>query len=59
MIRRTSENASDPLERFRLGRPLLIVIGLPLDLEDHLFDVLGNLIVHVCHRGPSQGHIRL
>jgi hypothetical protein len=50
---------SDPVKWLRLARRLLIVGRLPLNLEDHLFDVLGNLIVHVRHRTPSQGHIRL
>jgi hypothetical protein len=53
------ENANDPVKWLRLTGRLLIVGRLPRNLEDYLFDVLGNLIVHVCHRAPSQGHIRL
>jgi hypothetical protein len=58
-VRRRSENANDPVKWLRLTGRLLIVGPLPLNLEDYLFDVLGNLIVHVCHRAPSQGRIRL
>jgi hypothetical protein len=58
-IRRIPENADDLVKGLRLVRRLLIVGGLPLNLMDHLFDVLGDLIVHVRHRAPSQGRIRL
>jgi hypothetical protein len=54
-----SENANDPVKWLWLARGLLIAGRLARNLEDHLFDVLGNLIVHVCHRAPSQGGIRL
>jgi hypothetical protein len=58
-VRRIPENTNDLVKWLRLARRLLIVDRLPLDLEDHLFDVLGNLIVHVRHRASSQGRIRL
>jgi hypothetical protein len=53
------ENTNDPLKRFRLAGLLLIVGRLPRKLEDHLSNVLGDLIVHVRHRAPSQGRIKL
>jgi hypothetical protein len=51
----SSENANDPVKWFRLARRLRTVGRLPLNLADHLFDVLGKLIVHVRHWAPSQG----
>jgi hypothetical protein len=41
-IRSRSENANDLGNWLGLARWLLIIGRLPLDLEDHLFDVLGN-----------------
>jgi hypothetical protein len=53
---RLSPDCSDDLvEGVRLTGPLLITGRLPRDLEDHVLDVLGNLIVHVRHVTPSKG----
>jgi hypothetical protein len=45
-----SENANNPVKWLRLTRRFLIAGRLARNLEDHLFDVLSNLIVHVRHR---------
>ena len=55
---RTSPDCSDDLiGRSRYGRKLSLSVSLSDDPADHFLDVLGNVIVHVCHETPSKDHL--
>lgn len=55
-VRSSPERPNDLVEGVRLTGPLLIFWSLPRGVADHLFDVLGYLIVHVRHETPSKDH---
>jgi len=56
-VRASPECSDDLVEGIRLAGLLRITGRLPRNPQDHFLDVLGNLIVHVCHVRPSRDHL--